>query len=153
MWIGAGAIAIALGVAAFLVMRPIQPTTNDPTANDPTANDPTVNDDPRSAVEPTRSTPALPQPPRIASPPGLRLGDGSEPGARSKAQAIADSALEELRRFDEVDVAVAREIYMRGHAALERVEDELPDDDEPGRAKLRADTEALRDEMARLFKP
>lgn len=84
-------------------------------------------------------------------PTGLQLGKGSSPTARSDAQTIVDDALAELRRLDDRHRDTAREVYMNAHSAVERIEDELADDDEPGRAKLRADSEALRDELRRIY--
>lgn len=110
---------------------------------------------------PTAQRPAPPAdaPPASADPPtpaasrtvGLQLGKGSSPTARADAQSIIDTSLAELRRLDSRHADTARDVYMKAHSAVERVEDELPDDDEPGRAKLRADSEALRAELQRIY--
>ncbi len=83
--------------------------------------------------------------------PGSRLGDGSKADALSNAQAIIDETLAELRRLDGAHREHARDVYMRGHAAAERVEDELDEDDEPGRAALRADEDTMKAELRRIY--
>jgi len=101
--------------------------------------DPTEPKQPRSDDDPP--------PPPI----GFKLGKGSGPSARANAQAILDDALVELRRLDASHLELARDVYMRAHSAAERVEDELEDDDEPGRAELRAHEDALKAELRRIY--
>lgn len=98
---------------------------------------------------PGRQAPAseAPSPP----PPGFKLGKGSSPNARSNAQAILDDTLAELRRLDASHQTLARDVYMRGHSAAERVEDELAEDDEPGLAELRAHEDAMKAELRRIY--
>lgn len=86
-----------------------------------------------------------------STPVGFKLGKTSGPDARAKAQAILDDALVELRRLDASHQELARDVYMRAHSAAERVEDELDDDDEPGRAALRAHEDALKAELRRIY--
>ncbi len=148
VWIGAG-VVVAVGLAGIALggLRrdaPARPTTDAP---EPAKVAPSAD---RGQVPNRGSTPQN-TPSSIRPPVGLQLSAEDTPGRHSTAQAIVDDALLQLRRLEGADPAVAREIYMRGSAALERVDDELDPDDEPGRAKLRADTEALRGEMARLF--
>ena len=81
----------------------------------------------------------------------VQLGSERGPDARSKAQAILDDALAELRRLDDSHRELARDVYMRGHSAAERVEDELDEGDEPGLAKLRADEDAMKAELQRIY--
>lgn len=83
--------------------------------------------------------------------PGTRLGDGSKPNALSNAQAIIDETLAELRRLDGAHREHARDVYIRGHSAAERVADELDPDDEPGRTQLRADEDAMKAELRRIY--
>ena len=96
--------------------------------------------------EPPPATPS-----RATAPQGLALGKTRGPDARSKAQAILDDALAELRRLDDRHRTLARDVYMRGHSAAERVEDELDEGDEPGLAKLRADEDAMKAELQRIY--
>lgn len=84
-------------------------------------------------------------------PPGFKLGKGSGPNARSNAQAILDNSLAELRRLGPSHQTLARDVYMRGHSAAERVEDELGDDDEPGLAQLRTQENAMKTELRRIY--
>lgn len=117
---------------------------------------------PRAEPAPTRPGTAAARPARTETPPaspvpppepprGLQLDGRTGPDALVKAQAIVDDTLAELRRLDDSHQALAREVYMRGHSAAERVEDELAEDDEPGRAKLRADEDAMKAELARIY--
>ena len=116
---------------------------------------------PVDAPNRTASVDARPTPPRsidapvarppAPKPPGLRLGKERGPEARSKAQAILDDALAELRRLDDSHQELARDVYMRGHSAAERIEDELDEGDEPGLARLRADEDAMKAEMRRIY--
>ncbi|MGH1347125.1 MAG: hypothetical protein ACRBN8_36525 [Nannocystales bacterium] len=144
----------ALGTAALvafigaLVLLETREDPNPPRATTPLAR---PNDGAREPTEaPTR--PPSRDPGKATPPPaGFKLGKASGPDARSNAQAILDNTLVELRRLDTSQQTLARDVYMRGHSAAERVEDELGDDDEPGRAALRAHEDALKAELRRIY--
>lgn len=124
-------------------------------------------EDPASTDDPVRGSPPEPaaapatlrptprerdarQPPP-SRPPGFKLGKASGPEARDKAQAILDDTLTELRRLDGSQQTLARDVYMRGHSAAERVEDELDPGDEPALLKLRAHEDAMKAELRRIY--
>lgn len=143
-----GTVAVGVFVAALLVMRdgPRTPTS------DPVVSAPQRSPQPHAA--PSRPTPnatSRRSKPETSEQPGLKLGKHSGPEARAKAQAILDDALTELQRMDGSQPALAREVYMRGHSAAERVEDELDPDDEPGLAELRAHEDAMKAELRRIY--
>ncbi len=142
-------VAIALlGLAIVVLVRRDGPAPAELSGSPPSAASPS----PTPTQPGARSSRLQADPPPPTQPlPGLRLGDGSEPDARSKAQAILDETLAELRRLDASHTEHARDVYMRGHAAAERVEDELGEDDEPGRAQLRADEDAMKEELRRIY--
>lgn len=139
--VGGGA-AVVVFVGALLLVR-----------RDPPASAPSSVDAPHRAEPPAprHNDLAAPPPPHPRSP-GLQLGEVHGPEARSKAQAILDDTLAELRRLDSSHQHLARDVYMRGHSAAERVEDELDEGDEPGLAQLRADEDAMKAELRRIYR-
>lgn len=106
-------------------------------------------DTPPSPTPRSRERTSRQPPPSL--PPGFKLGKASGPEARTKAQAILDDTLTELRRLDGSQQELARDVYMRGHSAAERVEDELDRDDEPALAQLRAQEDAMKAELRRIY--
>ena len=146
--LGIAAIAVFVGA---LVMLEARQSAQSHTVADPEQVPPS---DAPPKPEPSQ-TPRSPRPrsdPKTPTPPpGFRLGKSSGPNARANAQAILDNALAELRRLDGSQQALARDVYMRGHSAAERVEDELGPDDEPGLAKLRAHEDAMKAELRRIY--
>ncbi len=148
---------IALGLAALAVFAGslvLVTTHQAPTpANELHAVSAVADDETSAALAPQpRPTPRAVQPKAaLAPPPGFTLGTRSGPDARAKAQAILDDALSELRRLDASQPTLARDVYMRGHSAAERVEDELEADDEPGLLELRALERAMKAELRRIY--
>ena len=146
---------IALGIAAivaFVGALVMLETHEDPAPVDAPDASSATDVNKRHAPQSTRTQPlpgASERPP--SRPPGFKLGKGSSPDARSIAQAILEHTLAELRRLDTSHQTLARDVYMRGHSAAERVEDELEDDDEPGLAELRAHEEAMKAELRRIY--
>ena len=139
-----GAAILGFAVALFVMLgregSPARPLADPPPPSPP------------RRPAPSQSEAHSPLRPRPLEPPeGLQLDGRSGPDARARAQAILDEALAELRRLDDRHQVLARYVYMRGHSAAERVEDELAQDDEPGRAKLRADEDAMKAELARIY--
>ncbi|MCR9163150.1 MAG: hypothetical protein ACE37F_33285 [Nannocystaceae bacterium] len=143
--VGGGA-AIVVFVGALLVLRQGTRATSTPSSDGTTHTD--VPRAPARPPAPSAPREASPRPPRL---PGLKLGKERGPDARSKAQAILDDALAELRRLDDSHQDLARDVYMRGHSAAERIEDELDEGDEPGLARLRADEDAMKAELRRIY--
>ncbi len=149
-----GLIALGIAaVAAFVGALMMLEAHEDPAGVGAEATTSAADVPERTATQ-LRETPPSPRrapehPPSL--PPGFKLGKGSGPHARSNAQAILDDTLVELRRLDTSQQELARDIYMRGHSAAERVEDELSEDDEPGRAELRAHEDALKAELRRIY--
>jgi hypothetical protein len=144
---GCAALAAFVGALLFLLQRAPAPAPADRDGSNrarPTATRPDGAAPPSEADAPSPTT-------RPPQPPGLQLGSERGPDARSKAQAILDDALAELRRLDDSHRELARDVYMRGHSAAERVEDELDEGDEPGLAKLRADEDAMKAELQRIY--
>lgn len=148
---------IALGVAAvavFVGALVLLETHEDPAPldNPGASSAPDVDKPPPNPSRPTQPSPRASEDPVSPSPtPGFKLGKGSSPDARSNAQAILDDALAELRRLDASQQTLARDVYMRGHSAAERVEDELEKDDEPGLATLRAHEGLMKAELRRIY--
>lgn len=143
--VGGGA-ALVVFVGALLLLQRQAPATTPPPAGAPDrAEAPTPGPAPSAARDDVIARPSS------SKPPGLQLGKVRGPGARAKAQAILDDSLAELRRLDDSHQQLARDVYMRGHSAAERVEDELDEGDEPGLAKLRADEDAMKAEMKRIY--
>lgn len=143
-----GIVAVTAFVGALLMLE----TREDQAPADVLEATPT----PEPGTAPTassRPSPRQPPPAQAASPPppGFKLGKGSGPNARADAQAILDDTLAELRRLDASHQTLARDVYMRGHSAAERVEDELADDDEPGLVELRAHEDAMKAELRRIY--
>ncbi len=144
-WVLIGGAALVAAAIAIDLTTSVAPPVPKPSASrtgvDPSrsTSDETPSDDPTEVVR------------RPSVRPGPRLGSSRASGRHSNAQSVYDTALAGLRRLEAADAEVARDLYLQGHGALERIEDELADDDEPGRAKLRVDADALRDEMKRLF--
>ncbi len=142
--------AVVAFAAALFVLRdrpqPSSPSPPKPASERSSEPSP----EPRSgASTPVSSRSSTPQ--ADAEPPGLKLGKTRGPSARATAQAILDDALAELRRLGPTHRTLARDVYMRGHSAAERVEDELDADDEPGLAELRADEDAMKAELRRIY--
>ncbi len=141
-----GGAAVVVFVAALLLLRGQAPALPPRSLDAPNrANTPTASSAPPAARDDVVTRPASPKPP------GLHLGKVRGPAARAQAQEILDDSLAELRRLDDSHQHLARDVYMRGHSAAERVEDELDEGDEPGLAKLRADEDAMKAEMKRIY--
>lgn len=83
-------------------------------------------------------------------PPPAVLGDSQDPQREENAREVYRSAVRELEHLTVEELPRAQAAFMRGTAALERIEDELGQDDELGHVRLQADIDQLRGLMMRF---
>lgn len=151
-----GVAALLAGLYAVWNLRSAAPDATQPSSVDSRASIVTPGRTRRGPTDDRDSSRAAgPGRPRIApgvkdEPPPLELGDSQDPQREENARAVYRSAVRELERLPSDDLPRAQAAFMRGIAALERVEDELAKDDEPGHVKLQADLDSLRAMMLRF---
>lgn len=73
-----------------------------------------------------------------------------DPDRRERAEQIYAEVMQELDTMRDPEPTRVAEVFLRGKAAIERMEDEVPDDDARGQAEVTRKLEALRERVREL---